>query len=420
MPPVETERTTKGNQIMTNETAATTTQPEINLNLRMGLGNLVAELQRRMESRVDVIADTRQMEIIVRDGQFVLAANAGTPLTEWMDTVKDDKSGGMVVEAQAIGQILEKCDISIPKLFADKLAQKHPVWAAELCTNLLRASGTTRMVRMMDGKVRAFLSDSYRCLDNYDLAASALQTARDSGAEVLECQLTPTRMELKLVNRSVWDAVDTFQRNEGGGYAAAANHKWIRDVGFNGGATLPGGPNTVHPLVTVGNSETGHGGYYVKYGVFQGLCCNGAIIRKEMGQVHLGKRQTIPGILKADTLRAEADFIHKSARDFIAAGFTKAQFEKLTATFKAAAETAIVNPKPVMDFCVEQGIFTAEQRDDIFAHFIRDYKPTVLGLASAMTRQAQEYVDADVANTLEESAGAVIQNPKQFAKLVTA
>ena len=391
------------------------TTPEINLNLRMGVGNLVEELKRRMESRVDVIAHTAQMEILVRDGRFYLAANPGTPLTEWMDS---GENGGMEVEPQAVGQVLEKCDVSIPKQFAERLAMAHPVWAAELATNLLRASGTTRMVRMMDSKVRAFLSNQYRCLDNLDLAANALTVAREVGAEPLECHLTPTRMELKLVNRNVWEAVDATQRGEGGGYAAMANHKWIGNIGYGAkGQDLPGGPGTIHPLITVGNSETGHGGYFVSMGIMQAICCNGAIVRREMAQVHLGGKQTMEGILSQATLRLQAQAIHSGAADAIRAGFSADKFKQLAGLMEKANAVAIANPKPVMDFCVENGIFTESQRDDIFAHFVRDYKPTALGLASAMTRHAQDTEDADVASELENAAGALIQNPGRLAKL---
>lgn len=393
------------------------TTPEINLNLRMGVGDLVQELKRRMESRVDVIADTRQMEILVRDGRFYLAANPGTALTEWMVS---GPNGGMEVETQAIGQVLERCDVSVPKQFGERLAAKHPEWAAELVTNLLRASGTTRMVRMMDNRVRAFLSNAYRCLDNYDMAATALQVAQTVGAEVVECHLTPTRMELKLVNRNVWESVDATQRDAGGGYAAWANHKWIGHVGFNGGGELPGGPGTIHPLISVGNSETGHGGYFVSVGILQAICCNGAIVRRELGQVHLGAKQTLEGVLQQDTLRAEAKAIHLKARDIITAGFDAAKFKQLAGLMEKANAVTIANPKPVLDFCVENAIFTESQRDDIFAHFVRDYKPTVLGLASAMTRAAQDYDDADVSSELENAAGDLIANPKKLAAVGAA
>lgn len=387
----------------------------LNLNMRMGVGPLVEELKRQMESRVDVIADSRHMEVIVRDGRFYLAANPGTPLTEWMDAGSE---GGMPIAPHAVGQLLEKCDVSIPKTFAEKLALAHPEWAAELATNLLRASAQTRLVRMLDGKVRAFLSNSYRCLDNFDLAATALSVARDSGAEVLECHLTPSRMEIKLVNRAVWDKIDAAQRGGDGGYGSIANHKWIGHVGAGWqGEDLPGGKDTVHPLVTVGNSETGEGGYYVRLGILQAVCCNSAIIRKELGQVHLGAKQTLQGILQFDTLRAEAKAIHLKARDIVKASFAQEKFAEMCGLMKAAGSSEIKSPKPALDFCVESGLFSESQRDNVFAYFVRDYKQTALGLASAMTRLAQDTTDADVATELEENAGKVIAQHKKFAAL---
>lgn len=392
----------------------TTNDVAINLNMRMGLGPMVAELKRRLENRVDVVADSRHMKVAVVDGRFRLLANPGTPLTEWM--VGD--AAGLPVEAHAVGQLLEKCDVSIPKTFAEKLAERHPEWAAELATNLLQASKQSRLVRMLDGRVRAFLSNSYRCLDNYDLAATALQVARDSGAEFLECHLTPSRMEIKLVNRSVWDRIDAAQRGADGGYGSISNHKWIGHVGVGWqGEDLPGGKDTVHPLVTVGNSETGEGGYFVKLGILQAVCCNSAILRKELQTVHIGQKQTVQGILSQETLRAEAKAIHLKARDIVKAAFAQEKFAEMCGIMKAAASVEIKNPKPALDFWVESGLFSEAQRDDVFAYFVRDYKQTALGLASAMTRLAQDTEDADVATELEEAAGKIIQNPKKVGAL---
>lgn len=383
----------------------------INLNLRMGLGELVTELQRRLESRVDVVADSRHMAVEVRDGRFYLLAKRGTPLTEWMD------ADGMVVQPHAIGQVLERCDVPVPVKFGTRLAAEHPDLAANLVTDLLHASGTTRLVRMMDGQVRAFLSNRYRCLDNYDLAAHALRVARDNGGEVIEAHLTPTAMRIKMVRRDLWESLETFQRAQKAG--EAGNHAWFRRVGWHGadGGDLPGGSDSVSPLIQISNSETGNGGCTVGLGVFSGACCNGCIISREMRAVHLGG-ELDAGLMQEDTRQADAQAIYLKARDVMSVAFKEEGFRRLLAPLQKAASTPIANPRPALDAVVAAGLLTEQQRDDVFAHFIRDYKPTVWGLASAISRFAQDTDDAQLAADLEAAAGEVANHPEMVLAAV--
>lgn len=56
-----------------------------------------------------------------------------------------------------------------------------------------------RLVRTLDGNVRAFLSNRYRPLDNYDLAQVALPALMESGCKIESCEITDTKMYLKAV-----------------------------------------------------------------------------------------------------------------------------------------------------------------------------------------------------------------------------
>ena len=61
-----------------------------------------------------------------------------------------------------------------------------------------------RMVRTLDGQARAFLSDRYRRLDNYDLCEHVLpMLQRLPDARFESTELTPTRLYLKVVTPRV-------------------------------------------------------------------------------------------------------------------------------------------------------------------------------------------------------------------------
>ena len=112
------------------------------------------------------------------------------------------------------------------------------------------------------GQCRAFLSDRYKVLDHYDLALTSLQAVQGQGGEVIEASLSERSMRLKFTSRSIFDAIEQRRHSGGGNWYAGGlgNTEHLRRVGARTEGDLPGGPDTVHPMVTVSNSETGHGG----------------------------------------------------------------------------------------------------------------------------------------------------------------
>src|SRR6185369_9125843 len=58
-------------------------------------------------------------------------------------------------------------------------------------------------VRTFDNQVRAFLSDSYRPLDNFDLAEAVLPKLAGLGCRVESCEVTESRFYLKAVTERI-------------------------------------------------------------------------------------------------------------------------------------------------------------------------------------------------------------------------
>ena len=60
------------------------------------------------------------------------------------------------------------------------------------------------MLRVMDGNVRAFLSDRYRRLDNLELCASVLPIIHGmKGAVIESCEVTEAHLYLKVINKKM-------------------------------------------------------------------------------------------------------------------------------------------------------------------------------------------------------------------------
>jgi len=65
-----------------------------------------------------------------------------------------------------------------------------------------------RIIRILDGKIRAVLSDRYRMMANYDLVFLALDEFKRKGiVEIYRVDLTETMLYLKAVDRTLTDSI---------------------------------------------------------------------------------------------------------------------------------------------------------------------------------------------------------------------
>ncbi|MGD7478558.1 DUF932 domain-containing protein, partial [Ralstonia pseudosolanacearum] len=116
------------------------------------------------------------------------------------------------------------------------------------------------MIRVLDGNVRAFLSDRYRRLDNLELCAAVLPVINEMKNSVIEsCEVTTTHLYLKVVNRRLKAEVRVGD---------------VVQAGF-----------------VVSNSEVGLGSLRVEPLVFRLVCKNG-LICKDMAhkKYHVGRQ----------------------------------------------------------------------------------------------------------------------------------
>lgn len=92
--------------------------------------------------------------------------------------------------------------LEIPKQYVDKLAAKDVELMAINFNRLLAArdSSEARLVRMLDGKARALMSDTYAVFDHCQLTRGVLQPLMDRGLSVASAQITETKLYLKFIS----------------------------------------------------------------------------------------------------------------------------------------------------------------------------------------------------------------------------
>lgn len=367
------------------------------------LGEIVQELERQRDSRIDFCDDARNLQVVVnKSGGLNLAPNNA----QSGEFLPDE---GLPVMHQSLPQIGERVRPKVPTKFARAMAEQRPQLAADMLTGLMAETGNRNLVRCLDGEVRAFLSDRYRVMDNYDLAFASLNAVKESGGDVIECNLTDRHLRLKFVSRDVWDVIDQVRHGDSKDWYAGGlgNQQHLSRVAARTKGDLPGGPGTVYPLVTVSNSETGHGGMNVRIGIMAGICFNLATVENVVTQVHLGQKLDT-GIFTEETIAADSQTIMLKDRDAIHAAFVPEKFKALVARVREAASEEVGAPSNAVDNVIEHYNLAEGDRDAILSHFLRDYDTTRYGLAQAVARTAQDTPDADKAQELEDAAGKIM------------
>ena len=89
-------------------------------------------------------------------------------------------------------QIADK--LGIPQKYYDRMQQDNPQLLAANINSWFNREPKKQLVRTIGGEARAFLSDSFRPLDNYDVATHLLPRLIELGLEVVSSQITESRI----------------------------------------------------------------------------------------------------------------------------------------------------------------------------------------------------------------------------------
>ena len=153
------------------------------------LESLGAELRRQRGARQDFVADTRQLTFFTEDNKSRLTFTTGEKLLEFG------------VRSFAHQQISAR--LGIPLKYYQRMQTEAPALLDENVNNWLQQAPERRMLRVMDGNVRAFLSDRYRRLDNL-----ILEAVLEAMAEYITAKTLPAVQErtatTKKSTRTIW------------------------------------------------------------------------------------------------------------------------------------------------------------------------------------------------------------------------
>jgi len=382
------------------------------------LDQLVNELQRQKESRIDACIDTRQL-MVGSNVNNTPRYNHGLVLQPVPQTQSSEflPLEGTPFRTKALKQLGNRMTPSVPSKFLMELAEQHPDVGCDLLNQLMSVAPKRMLFRQLDGYLRAVLSDSYRCLDNFDLVFTALEVAQSVDADVLQCTMSDDKMRIKLIARSMWQTLNAGGGRANGMFKAGdlGNPEWreangIGELGLEDTINDTGG-NIVFPTCTISNSETGAGSTQVEFGTCDGACFNMLTFDKKVRSVHLGSKLEL-GIFCEETIAADSKAIMCKMTDAIKACFNPAVFQKHIMLRVGAQKDIIEAPTMAVDNVVKALDINEDDRDRLLSYFVRDYAMTRDGLSQAVSRMAQdEFDNVDKSADFEAMAGKLIEQP---------
>lgn len=262
--------------------------------------------------------------------------------------------------------------------YPDLLAQNVNAW--------LQREPSTRMVRTLSGTARAFLSNRYRRIDNIEIAKIVLPIiGQMNGAHFESCQITDSRMYLKVVNTRLEAEV------------------------------VPG--DIVQAGIIISNSEVGQGSVSIQPLVYRLVCSNGMVVNDAKARkYHTGRINTLEEnfqLYSEETLAAEDHAFVKKIEDTVKAAVDEARFAQVIDLMRNATEakmnTADV-PKLVKLASKDFGI-KEEESAGILQHLIEGKDLTLYGLSNAVTRHSQDVENYDRATQLESIGYKILSMP---------
>ena len=335
------------------------------------LQELAAELERQQLAKKDLIVSTGVLSMDSRD-------DGGIALNVMSGQVIQHYDVGEIAHRQ-IGQFLK-----IPATYYDRMRREYP----QLLT--LNANGwfakmpqAKRMLRTLDGTARALLSDRYRRIDNFEVASAVLPIiSRMEGAGVESCELTDSRMYLKVVNPRV-----TAEIKKG---------------------------DIVQAGVLISNSEVGMGSVTVSPLIYRLVCSNGMIAEDgKLRKYHVGRANESRedfSIYRNETIEADDKAFLMKLEDSVKAAVDQARFAAIVDKLRESTE-ATFQPQQVqqvVELASKEYGFTDSESSGILGHLAAGGDLSLYGLANAVTRQAQDVASYDRSTELEATGYRII------------
>ena len=345
------------------------------------LTELAMELERQRTAKHDYLLDTRKMHMdALSDDMQISITNDTTGET-------------LILGVNEIAHNQIGSNLGIPSKYYDKMRHENPELLAMNVNSWLDKEPKIRMVRTLDGTMRAFLSDKYRRIDNYEIAQTVLPViAEMPEAKIESCEITDERLYIKVVNPRLTTEV------------------------------VPG--DIVQSGMMITNSEVGLGSMTIQPLVYRLVCTNGMVINDaRTRKYHVGRGNQAAEdftIYSDETLAADDRALMMKVQDAVKAVVDQTRFEKVVDMMRQAKDAKIVtaNIPAMVELAATDFGYTKKEGEGILDYLIRGNDLSLYGFANATTRYAQDVASYDRSTALESVGYSILgMTPAQWNKL---
>lgn len=337
------------------------------------LAELCKELQRQRQNRQDFLADTRSLEVESNTYGSTLHLSL------------DGKTYGFGIGELAHQQIATR--LNIPYHYYQKMQSEATDLLDQNINRWLNQYPERRMIRVLDGNVRAFLSDRYRRLDNLELCAAVLPVIQEmQGSQIESCEITPTHLYLKVVNRRIKAEVKVGD---------------VVQAGF-----------------VVSNSEVGLGSLRVEPLVFRLICKNG-LICKDLAQkkYHIGRQvnaseDSAYELYSEETIAQDDKAFFMKVQDIVRAAVDEARFLLTVDKLREATQIPLKHePVKAVELLADKFQLTESEQGDILRQLFMQDESSRYGLVNAVTAASKIAKTYERATDLERIGGEILALP---------
>ena len=343
------------------------------------LVDLAQELDRQIATKQDLVLPSSLLQCRTDEGgNLKLIVDASSHLA----------SGGVMgsgeygVTGLARRQLADK--LKIPFAYFERMRAGQPDLLDRNVNTWLQTDGDRRMIRTLDGQVRAVLSDRYRRLDNFDLAENVLPILQGlDGARFESVELTDSKMFLKVITPRVEFEV------------------------------APG--DIVQSGIVITNSEVGCGTLSVQPLIYRLVCKNGLIASDHaLRKTHVGRslssEEESVTVFRDDTLAADDRAFFLKVRDVVEAAVSQTTFRQIAMKLQNTRDIRLTgDPVKTVEVLANRYTLNDTERAGVLRHLIIEGDLSGYGLVNAVTHYSQDVEDYDRATEFEALRGKLIE-----------
>jgi hypothetical protein len=357
------------------------------------LGQLIGRLEQEKTWKRDVIVAGSNLEYGL-DGRLWIKAGG-----------KDLNMKANKVTDVCHSHLSEK--LVIPVSYYKRMLTTYPELLTQNINGWLQKSDQNYLLRTFQfdpetgGHARAFLSDRYQVLDNYDVLFAALEAIKEMKVkvEITKAEVTDRRLYLHVtcpdIEVDATEFLKQYMRNDPN--AAVGN-------GIFAGMVMS-------------NSEVGLGQFEIRPRAIVGKCTNGLVGADDrFKRIHLGAQMQQGEIAWSErTKQKNYELIISQTQDAIKTFLSPEYLNGMIKKVAEAHQIKLTHPvDTVQNICRELSI-TEGHKKAILDFFINDGDTRASGVFQAITRQAQAMA-ADDQYDVELGIGRMLPEIPKFDK----